>query len=318
MSGAGDGISVAAHELIHTFGAVQASAPHATLGGHCTDGADIMCYNDGTVPSYPHVLRCPLSYGRLLDCGADDYFAITPTPGSYLATHWNVADSSFLIGGGSGAPSADLVTVGLAPAGSDGVTAAGSVAVAVDVLAAGWAPISEVEVERSADDGATWTALPPYQAGATSDDSPVVSFSDSAAPGTYTWQARAQDVSGAWSPWTSSPPLTVAPPAVSFSLESITMTSTPASGTLLHLSGTLGPGTATACRADYRVIGQAWTPVPQPPSGCSIDGSGAVSLPLALGHAAPSGIAYELTFTDGAGSGPGDAYAGIVSVGSAP
>ncbi len=101
------------HELMHTLGAVQLSAPHSTTRDHCTDDYDVMCYNDGGLDinnnpitmSYPCSVPNPLggnpqdtspSSEWLLDCNNDDYFSTNPPPGSYLATHWNVANSSWL------------------------------------------------------------------------------------------------------------------------------------------------------------------------------------------------------------------------------
>jgi hypothetical protein len=114
----GSSSSTEAHELVHTLGGVQSTAPHATGNGHCTDEYDVMCYVDGQGVSMQYL--CPSSQAGLLDCGHDDYFHLAPTAGSYLATHWNVANNRFLIttasNGGGGVPSAP-------PAAPTGVTA---------------------------------------------------------------------------------------------------------------------------------------------------------------------------------------------------
>lgn len=84
------------HETLHTLGAVQDGAPHATGLGHCFDGEDVMCYDDGG-PTAPRPWPAPTCAGALrIDCGNDDYFAPRPAHGSYLASHWNVFDSAFM------------------------------------------------------------------------------------------------------------------------------------------------------------------------------------------------------------------------------
>lgn len=92
--------SVEAHELVHTMGSVFSTAPHGTRNGHCWDESDTMCYADGGGFAMKQV--CPTNREYLLDCNSDDYFSTYPDPGSWLDTHWNVADSRFLIGGGNG------------------------------------------------------------------------------------------------------------------------------------------------------------------------------------------------------------------------
>lgn len=87
-----------AHELMHNLGGIQLSAPNSSGGYHCTDESDVMCYSDS--PYFPAMRQvCDGSAEMLFDCGDDDYYDATPTPGSYLDTHWNTIDSAFLTTG---------------------------------------------------------------------------------------------------------------------------------------------------------------------------------------------------------------------------
>lgn len=86
------------HEMIHALGAVSSAAPHATGKAHCYDGYDVMCYRDGG-PGWRKVVRCAWPGAQYrLDCGDDDYFAVNPRRGSWLARNpaANVANSRFL------------------------------------------------------------------------------------------------------------------------------------------------------------------------------------------------------------------------------
>ncbi|MDQ6725662.1 MAG: fibronectin type III domain-containing protein [Actinomycetota bacterium] len=85
-----------AHELMHTLGGVQPTAPNATPGYHCTDESDRLCYADGTVSAAQIRQVCAAPHEALYDCNHDDYFNTAPPPGSYLSTHWNTANSAFL------------------------------------------------------------------------------------------------------------------------------------------------------------------------------------------------------------------------------
>ncbi|MEU9028857.1 RICIN domain-containing protein [Streptomyces sp. NPDC048383] len=95
----------AAHELGHNLGAVNNSAPNTSRGAHCTDEWDVMCYSD--TPYYPKMRTVCANQAaeNILDCNHDDYFHTSPKAGSYLASHWNIADNQFLMraaGGGGG------------------------------------------------------------------------------------------------------------------------------------------------------------------------------------------------------------------------
>ena len=84
------------HEIFHNLGAVQPDAPNPSAAWHCTDEADVMCYDDDGAGPVVMANVCPPEHEALLDCGDDDYFSTDPPAGNYLASHWNTADSSFL------------------------------------------------------------------------------------------------------------------------------------------------------------------------------------------------------------------------------
>ncbi|MEJ3747950.1 RICIN domain-containing protein [Actinomycetes bacterium KLBMP 9797] len=92
---------VAAHELGHNLGAVNNSAPNSSKAGHCVDEYDLMCYKDGEGVEL-RTECADRAHDQRLDCNHDDYYHSSPSPGSYLATHWNMADNDYLIKGGSG------------------------------------------------------------------------------------------------------------------------------------------------------------------------------------------------------------------------
>ena len=88
--------STAAHELMHSLGSINSTAPHKSGNGHCNDDQDAMCYADGGATSNLTVV-CPGANAEyVFDCKDDDYFAAKPATGSYLANNWNTANSSFL------------------------------------------------------------------------------------------------------------------------------------------------------------------------------------------------------------------------------
>ena len=91
------GSGVMLHELGHTLGAVQLSAPNSSGAAHCNDGPDVMCYDDGGPTSRYRSNAC--STVRF-DCHNNDYFHPRPKSKNYLHDSWNVASpwNRFLAG----------------------------------------------------------------------------------------------------------------------------------------------------------------------------------------------------------------------------
>jgi hypothetical protein len=89
-------VDIALHEISHTLGAVQRSAPHHSASLHCLDEWDILCYDDDGAGGLATFVGCGSASSQSWDCNKDDYFNPAPTPGSYLATHWNLYNSVFM------------------------------------------------------------------------------------------------------------------------------------------------------------------------------------------------------------------------------
>jgi hypothetical protein len=139
------------HEITHTLGAVSDAAPNSTLGGHCTDGSDVMCYRDnGSAGGSYSSTVCPELAGsqagmtQTYDCNRDDYFNPDPGPDSYLYSHWNVFNSAF---------QAACATIGKA-CGSDGAASVPVSTGAPQVLGA-----AQAGSTLAADRG-TWSGSP--------------------------------------------------------------------------------------------------------------------------------------------------------------
>jgi hypothetical protein len=99
--GVGSLALILGHETGHNLGNVQLSAPHSSGAYLCYDEYDLMCYDDGgsyfqNGGSLQYLCGDPLGTGAESDCGHDDYFNASPPGGSYLATHWNEARSSWI------------------------------------------------------------------------------------------------------------------------------------------------------------------------------------------------------------------------------
>ena len=117
--------AMAARELTYSLGAVLQGSPNSTGAGGCLDDYDLLCGKDRSGQAPRDV--CPKKHENRLDCGHDDYFNTAPQPDNYLATHWNVADSGYLLrsDGGDDVPDAGgpVATTAAAP---DAGTASGS------------------------------------------------------------------------------------------------------------------------------------------------------------------------------------------------
>jgi Ricin-type beta-trefoil lectin domain-like len=132
---------MAAHEVTHMLGALLQGSPNASGAGGCTDDYDLLCGADRSGRTVRTL--CPKKHENRLDCGHDDYFSTRPKPESYLAEHWNVANSEFLLrsDGGDDIPDAPGLQVPRSGAPK-------TVAPPADVVAAQQAPQAVLEVKN--------------------------------------------------------------------------------------------------------------------------------------------------------------------------
>jgi hypothetical protein len=254
------------HEVSHTLGAVNYSAPHTSAGaegprGHCTDGYDVMCYADGANPTVPYTTTaCPQIAGsgglvQTYDCGGDDYFNPSPAPGSYLDTHWNLYNSIF---------ESSCATIGFACGADSAVLPAGVARPRVTGTA-------KVGNTLSADRG-TWSGAPDsyaYQWQRTPSGGPTVDIGGATNPAYVlvaadaTAQVQVQvtatnsNGSGASTSLTAAvpaynPPVNTAPPTIAGTARRTSV-----------LTATTGAWTGSASKAFkwQRLVGASWTDI---------------------------------------------------------
>ncbi|MGB8956332.1 MAG: hypothetical protein WCC10_13245, partial [Tumebacillaceae bacterium] len=101
------------HEMFHSLGATYTGfqfidhpangppAPYSSYEGHCVDGLDMLCYEDGGghAPwgNYTETV-CDLGatvneVNLPIDCNKDTYFDAAPESGEWLDSYWNLAGS---------------------------------------------------------------------------------------------------------------------------------------------------------------------------------------------------------------------------------
>ncbi len=81
--------AVLLHEGSHNFGGVPMAAQNTTGAGHCTDGIDVMCYNDGG-PFAARYTTSKCTTRVAFDCGGNDYFNPAPSRSNMLSSNWNL------------------------------------------------------------------------------------------------------------------------------------------------------------------------------------------------------------------------------------
>ncbi len=110
------------HELAHTMGAVQDEPPTSSDAGHCIDGLDLMCYDDGgpggTYSAAACVDASPATHDaadELFDCNGDTYFHPAPAAGNPLAapTTWHLGLTANELLSDQGTPSPPSAVTGL-------------------------------------------------------------------------------------------------------------------------------------------------------------------------------------------------------------
>lgn len=183
---------IAAHEVMHTMGAVQDSAPHSSLAGHCSDGDDIMCYDDEGPPGLDSI--CPAEFPRAFDCNKNDYFNPSAPAGSYLATHWNTANNVFLAKSAPTSKSTTAPRVAItAPVA--GATATGDFALSATATDPGAAAITRVDFYANGTLVVSDTSAPYSVPLVTTPSGDVYPYPD----GALTVDAVAYDAAGRWS-----------------------------------------------------------------------------------------------------------------------